>query len=139
MVLNQQDYSDSVRLEECFDGIINTGTMTACVSIILLCNNANYGIHCGGGISKDWKEKIINLFKAKNVNCYRMIAIFGITYQDPGELDYLEYKIEYIADIKKGIGAEQLEIYSASKFEYEILTGRITGENCKSWLQNHWA
>ncbi len=138
MRLIQQNLSDSVYLQECSEPVINTGIMTECVSIILLCNNTNFGIHCGGGITGGWDEKITNLFNAKKVKCYRMIAIFGVTYQGDCESKYLGYKLEAINNIKKGIGAGELEIYSASEFNYEILTGQITGRNCKRLEQNHW-
>lgn len=132
MKLKQQNDSDSATLEQCSDDVVCTGQMTECVSIILLCtDNTCYGIHCGGGITGGWSEKIIKLFTATLKKCKKLIVIFGGSYQDTNERPFLAYKVDAVKDIFTNIAAGSIEIYSSWDFEYNISSGK-TNEDCKT-------
>lgn len=130
MELIQQNTVDKAYLQECSPATkeIKTGFMTECVSIILICSdNSVYGIHCGGGITGGWSDKIITLFQATSKKCHKIIVVFGVTYQNDKEPTFLKYKIEEVNKIGKQLSAECLEIYSSANLTYIIKSGDIQG------------
>lgn len=138
MDLKQQNNTDGAYLQDCTEEI-NTGQMSECVSIILLCNdNSAYGIHCGGGITGDWDDKIIELFKATGKRCTKIIAVFGQSYQSDTELQYISYKIEAVNKIKVSLSAQELEIYSSGNLTYQVTTGAIQGDVKKLSPEDKW-
>ena len=142
MELTQQDFPANAYLQNCTE--ITTGRMTECVSIILLCNdNSAFGIHCGGGITGGWDDKIIDLFRATGKTCDKIIAVFGQTYQFGKELEYLSDKINAVKKIGIELHVRELKIYSSDNFTYNVITGGIQGsvkklsEKEDAWVQLH--
>ena len=142
MELTQQNSPDNAYLQNCTE--ITTGRMTECVSIILLCNdNSAFGIHCGGGITGGWDDKIIDLFRETGKTCDKIIAVFGQTYQSGTELVYLSNKIDAVKKIGVDLNVRELEIYSSDNFTYNVITGGIQGsvkklsEKEDAWVQLH--
>lgn len=113
MEIKMQATSDSAELKKCNsdDNIIETGQMSECVSVIMLCTDGTfYGIHCGGGITGGWPDKITDLFQQEKKSCKKMVVVFGANYLSPNEKQFIGSKIEAVKNIQKDVCASELSI-----------------------------
>lgn len=143
MILNQRNVPSPIEL--CHDNLAETGAMTECITVLIATNqNRLFGVHCGGGLDDEWVEKIVKSFedqKHSEEKAQSVVAIFGATYQNESELDFIDYKMEYARRITHALDAVGLNISSANAqisldngMLYPLLPIKIWSERNHQWI-----
>lgn len=139
MKLIQQNEPTDLLL--CDDCIAETGEMSECISVIVVTKSGKlYGVHCGGGISSEWVDRIVDSMERTGEKTDSVIAVFGHCYQNPNELQFLDSKFDKIKDIAGRLGTNAFVLASSANATIKLTNGQIEPfENLKIWTSNGWA